>query len=93
MISQIGKLGENDSIDAKGEGVSRKRKQCITLLRGQIQGEQKSAIESGKMEMLESFTKGNFQWRIRVTSGQRWLESQWGCRPWRQHVYTPFQVL
>ena len=37
MISQIGgKLGENDSIDAKegrgggGGGVSRKRKQCIS---------------------------------------------------------------
>ena len=29
-ISQIGKLGENDSIDAKGEHVSRKKKQCIS---------------------------------------------------------------
>ena len=53
-----------------------RRSSVSALLRGQVQGEQKSAIGSGKMEMLESFAKSNFQLRIRVTSGQRWLESQ-----------------
>lgn len=71
-ISQIGgKLGENDSIDAKERMFRGRRSSVSALLRGQVQGEQKSAIESGKMEMLESFAKSNFQLRIRVTSGQR----------------------
>lgn len=58
MISQIGgKLGENDSIDAKegrgGGGVFQGRGSSVSvLLRGQVQGEQKSAVESGKMEIL-----------------------------------------
>ena len=71
MISQIGgKLGENDSIDTKGGGgVFQGRGSSVSvLLRGQVQGEQKSAVESGKMEILESFAKSNFQWRIRMTS-------------------------
>ena len=70
MISQIGgKLGEDDSIDTKGGGVFQGRGSSVSvLLRGQVQGEQKSAVESGKMEILESFAKSNFQWRIRMTS-------------------------
>ena len=32
----------------------------LELLRGQVQGEQKSAIESGETEALENFAKSSF---------------------------------